>query len=80
MTNKNGCWDINPGCGTGACPDECPAFAAKTTCWKLDWINSLSEMSLSEKEYWREWIQRRCIVCQIYEEHPDEVEATLNSL
>jgi hypothetical protein len=77
---EKGCWDINPGCGTGTCPDHCPALTAKTVCWKFNWPGVLDEMSPSDREHWSEFIKNRCIVCPIYLERPDDVESILNSL
>ena len=77
---EQGCWDINPGCGSGACPDHCPAITRKTVCWKLDWASAMDEMSLADREHWSDFIKRRCIVCPIYLERPDEVESIIDSM
>lgn len=77
--SESSCWDINPGCGTGTCSDDCPAFSAKKTCWEFDWMKVLGNMSLSERDFWVGFIKSRCIVCPIYQERPDEIEAILDS-
>ncbi|MFH1834809.1 MAG: hypothetical protein ABH851_01320 [Methanobacteriota archaeon] len=74
------CWDINPGCGTGSCPDHCPALQGNKPCWEFDWVGMLSEMERSERNFWRNWVKERCINCPVYEQYPGEVESFLDEI
>lgn len=76
---EKGCWDINPGCGSGICSDSCPAFSDNIECWKYDWKAFFASMSLGDRKHWIDLLRERCFLCPVYEKHPKEIEAMLKS-
>jgi len=76
LEERDCCWVVNPGCGVEPrkC-DPCPAFRAKTSCWKFNWRPIALACTFNERDYWHEFFKKQCVQqkCPVYLNHAKEM-------
>jgi len=76
------CWEIKPNCMMKENPREtaiCPAYRENIGCWEVDWVDIVSELPGSQREYWLSFLAS-CENCDAYKAHAEEMQGKIDAV